>query len=49
MNDIQQLYLWLLSEYLSNSQLIVTYQFVIVRYINLDNDISHVEVLIKVN
>ncbi|WP_028866380.1 GyrI-like domain-containing protein [Psychromonas hadalis] len=50
-SEIQQLYLWILSDYLTNTQLIVTYQYVIERYIKVDynNDIFHLDILIKVH
>lgn len=50
-SEIQQLYLWILSDYLTNTQLILTYQYVIERYIQVDynNDIFHLEILIKVH
>lgn len=49
--QMDQLYLWILSDYLANTHLSITYQYIIERYINIDcdNDIFHVEILIKVN
>ncbi|PKF60868.1 hypothetical protein CW745_13415 [Psychromonas sp. psych-6C06] len=49
--QMDQLYLWILSDCLVNTQLSITYQYIIERYINIDcdNDVFHVEVLIKVN
>ena len=51
MSEMQQLYLWILSDYFANTRLIITYQYVVERYIEIDcdNDIFHVEILIKVH
>ena len=49
--QMDQLYLWILSDYFANTHLSITYEYVIERYINIDceKDIFHVQVLIKVN
>ncbi len=51
MSEVQQLYLWILRDYLANTRLVVTFQFVIERYISIDHDkdIFHAEILIKVH
>ena len=51
LEQVELMYLWLLSEYLPKSNLALSMQYVVERYIELSctSDVFHLEVLIKVN